>query len=88
MGAPDNFRKECAEQAVMSNAVVICPTIGYGPETKAAGWLKNGYAALKFVHSEAERLKIDTTRIAICGDSHGAYSALTVGTWQKIMNKI
>ena len=47
MGCPDNFLKECAKQAVIANAVIICPTIGTGPETKAKEFLKNGYAALK-----------------------------------------
>ena len=78
MGSPKNFRKECAKQAVMANAVIICPTIGFGPETKAPVWLKNGYAALKWVHAEAKRLKIDTTCVAIRGESHGAFTALSI----------
>mmetsp|Transcript_11442 Transcript_11442/g.15758 ORF Transcript_11442/g.15758 Transcript_11442/m.15758 type:complete len:137 (+) Transcript_11442:297-707(+) len=37
----------------MANSVIICPTIGYSPEKKAAGLCK--------VHAEAKRLKNDTT---------------------------
>ena len=80
MGGPDNFKKTSAKLAVTSNSIVLCPTVGYAPENKAVEWLENAYAALKYVHSDEaeEKYYFDKARVAIRGESHGGYTALTV----------
>lgn len=61
-----------------TKTVLIAPEIGVAPEKKAPHWLKNGYAALKWVHAEAQRLGIDKARIALSGESAGGYTGLGV----------
>jgi acetyl esterase/lipase len=75
MSGPEHWKKECAKQAIISNSVVICPTIGVGPEVKAAAWLEYAYAALKWVHVDIH-YQIDTSRVCLHGSSHGSYTAL------------
>ena len=75
MSGPEHWQKECAKQAVMSNSIVICPTIGVGPEVKAVEWLAKAYAALQWVRTVAVNYRIDTSRVCVHGSSHGAYTA-------------
>mmetsp|Transcript_167020 Transcript_167020/g.536276 ORF Transcript_167020/g.536276 Transcript_167020/m.536276 type:complete len:315 (-) Transcript_167020:396-1340(-) len=77
-GNVDAFRKSCAARAVHNQTVVISPEIGVAPELKAPHWFGNGIAAVKWAHAEAERLGIDVKRIAVSGESHGAYTGLGV----------
>lgn len=78
MSSPVDWKKECAKQALLSNSIVFCPTIGVGPETKAPAWMENAYTSLKWLLAEAEQYKVDTTKVSLHGSSHGAYTALSL----------
>jgi len=77
-GSPDTFKKLCARMAVSTSTVVFSPEIGVAPETKAPHWFRNGYACLKWVHTEATRFGLDQNRVALAGQSAGAYTGLGV----------
>jgi len=77
-GSAEAFKKSAAKRAVNNKTVLIAPEIGVAPETKAPHWYKNGYAAIKWVHAEAAKLGIDTARVALSGESAGAYTGLGV----------
>ena len=53
------------------DAVVITVEYRLAPKTKYPGSLEDNYAALKWVHANAEELGIDRTRIALLGESAG-----------------
>ena len=78
MGRPQHFRRTCAKLALLSKSVIVCPTVGNAPEDKADTWLRNAYAAFKWVHSQADQLNIDVSRVVVRGENHGAFIALKV----------
>ena len=78
MGRPQHFRRTCAKLAVLSKSVIVCPTVGNAPEDKADTWLRNAYAAFKWVNNEADQLNVDVSRIVVRGENHGAFIALKV----------
>ena len=63
----------------------VCVSVDYrlAPETAYPGPLDDSYAGLKWTHANAERLGIDTTRIAIGGPSAGGGMAAALGLFAR-----
>lgn len=53
------------------DAVIVSVDYRLAPETRFPGSLNDTYAALRWLHANAERLGADPTRIAVLGDSAG-----------------
>lgn len=60
-------------QTVASELGCVVASVGYrlAPETPFPGSLEDNYAALRWLNREAERLRVDTDRILIGGESAG-----------------
>ncbi len=53
------------------NCVVVVPDYRVAPETRFPDSMEDNYKTLAWMHDEAERLGIDTSRIAVYGESAG-----------------
>jgi len=64
-----------------TKCTIISVNYRLAPETKMPAMLYDAYAALKWIldESNATALKIDTSRVALLGDSGGGYVATGVG---------
>lgn len=63
----------CSRYAIECDATVITVDYRLAPEAKAPCGIDDSYAALKWVIANADQLGIDANRIAIWGESGGAY---------------
>lgn len=72
MGAPE--MNDGANRVIAAELDCIIVAVDYrlAPETRYPGAVEDGYAALLWLHREAERSGVDQTRIAIGGQSAGA----------------
>ena len=75
-GDLDTHDGMCRSLAVEARAAVIAVDYRLAPETKFPGPLEDCHAALRWTAAEAGKLGLDTSRIAVCGDSAGANLAL------------
>jgi acetyl esterase/lipase len=70
-GAAANEVGTLQQLALKHDCVVITVDYRLAPETKLPGSLEDNYAALRWVHQNAKDLGVDTTRIALKGESAG-----------------
>jgi acetyl esterase/lipase len=70
-GLPEMARPTLASFAAELGAVVVSVDYRLAPETPFPGALQDAYAALAWLHADADRLDIDLARIAVSGDSAG-----------------
>lgn len=71
MGNPEFMGPQCALWADVFDAVVVAPAYRLAPETAFPGNVEDAYAALAWAVKHAGELGIDTTRIAVAGESAG-----------------
>ena len=72
MGAPE--MNDGANRALAAELGCVIASVDYrlAPETRYPGAVEDAYAALRWLHREAEPLGVDRARIAIGGQSAGA----------------
>ena len=70
-GLPEMARPTIAGFASELGAVVVSVDYRLAPETPFPGALDDAYAALAWLHAEADALGVDRTRVAVSGDSAG-----------------
>ena len=70
------------------HCVVVSVDYRLAPETRYPGSLEDNYAALKWVHAHAEELGIDRSRIAVGGESAGAYHAASLAIHARERNEV
>ncbi|WP_405181906.1 alpha/beta hydrolase [Nocardia sp. NBC_01377] len=71
MGTADDDDLTCRRIAAETGAIVVSVDYRLAPETAAPGPLNDSYAVLKWLHSNADELGADPTRIAVGGQSAG-----------------
>ncbi len=71
LGSALSSRREIQDLATTHNCVAVTVEYRLAPETHFPGSLEDNYAALRWMHSRAKELGIDTTRIAVKGESAG-----------------
>ncbi len=71
MGSPEMMTPFCAQWADTFDAVIVAPAYRLGPETSYPGNVEDAYAALVWLHGHASAYGIDTSRIAVMGESAG-----------------
>jgi len=79
MGAPEMGLLTDAAYVTHMDAVVVSPDYRLSPETAHPGPVEDCYAALKWLHANADELGIDRSRIAISGESAGGGMAAGLG---------
>lgn len=72
MGSPEFAQSRDATMIAHHDCVIVAPAYRLAPETKFPGAIEDCYAALKWLHSQAEELGVDCDRIVIGGESAGA----------------
>jgi acetyl esterase/lipase len=77
-------------QAIATDCHCVVISVDYrlAPETLYPGSLEDNYAALKWVHSHAEELGIDPSRIAVGGESAGGYHAASLALLARDRNEV
>ena len=71
LGSPEaNAPIGCAWAKGM-DAVVVAPAYRLAPETSYPGNVEDAYAALAWIYANAKQLGIDTSKIAVAGESAG-----------------
>jgi acetyl esterase/lipase len=80
MGAPEMNESFSRSIALEQRCIVVSVDYRLAPETRYPGSLEDCYAALLWVYHNAYELNVDTTRIAIGGESAGGghAAALTI----------
>ncbi|HTZ71442.1 MAG TPA: alpha/beta hydrolase [Acetobacteraceae bacterium] len=74
-----------ANRALAAELGCVVASVDYrlAPETRFPGAVEDGYAALAWLHAEAEALGIDRARIAIGGESAGGGHAASLAIWAR-----
>jgi len=70
------------------HCVVVSVDYRLAPETRYPGSLEDNYAALKWVHTDAEELGIDRSRIAVGGESAGGTHAASLAIHARDRNEV
>ena len=70
-GNPESMAPQCALWADLFDVVVVGPAYRLAPETSYPGNVEDAYAATAWMNREAGALGIDTSRIAVTGESAG-----------------
>lgn len=71
LDSSDPTHAQSVAWATQFGATVASVDYRLAPETPAPGAVEDGYAALAWLHREAGTLQIDTSRIAVAGESAG-----------------
>ena len=71
LGSPESMAPQCCAWAKGMDAVVIAPAYRLAPETRFPGNVEDAYAALAWVYENAGQFGIDTSKIAVAGESAG-----------------
>lgn len=71
MGAPEMSQATDAAYVTAFGAVVVSVAYRLAPETQYPGPVEDCYAALAWLHGQADALNVDRGRIAISGESAG-----------------
>ncbi|CAI8324948.1 MAG: arylesterase [Hyphomonadaceae bacterium] len=71
LGSPEMTAPQSTNWAEKLNVVVASVDYRLAPETIAPGNVEDAYAALRWLYMQAEALNIDTSRIAVAGESAG-----------------
>jgi acetyl esterase/lipase len=71
LGSAHESRGIIQEIAATHNCVAVTVEYRLAPETAFPGSLEDNYAALRWMHANAKELGIDTSRIAVGGESAG-----------------
>lgn len=71
MGSPEGMAPACCAWAKGMDAVVVAPAYRLAPETAYPGNVEDAYAALAWIYANAGQLGVDTSRIAVAGESAG-----------------
>jgi acetyl esterase/lipase len=79
MLAPEINDARNAQLARDLGCVVVSVDYRVGPETRFPGAVEDAYAALKWLHAQAQGLGVDPGRIAIGGESAGGGLAAALG---------
>jgi acetyl esterase len=77
-GGLDTHDAVCRSIATIARCAVIAVDYRLAPEHRFPAAIEDGWSALSFVASEGAHLKLDTTRIAVGGDSAGGNIAATL----------
>lgn len=77
IGVPEMNRAQLMHWANALDCLILSVDYRLAPETRFPGALEDCYAALGWLHDEADRLGIDRRRIAVSGESAGG--ALAAG---------
>jgi acetyl esterase/lipase len=70
-GFAESCDARCTSLAKELGCVVVSVDYRLAPETVFPGGIEDCYAALQWIHSRAKELDVDTTRIAVGGESAG-----------------
>jgi triacylglycerol lipase len=71
LGSPDSMAPQCCAWAKGMDAVVVAPAYRLAPETAYPGNVEDAYAALAWLYKNAGQLGVDTSKIAVAGESAG-----------------
>jgi triacylglycerol lipase len=71
MGSPASLRASHCKLAVTAACIIASVDYRLAPETRFPGALEDCYAALRWLHSHAASLGIDSNRIGVMGESAG-----------------
>ncbi|MGB1069525.1 MAG: alpha/beta hydrolase [Henriciella sp.] len=71
LGSPEMTQPQSVNWAEQLNVVVASVDYRLAPETTAPGNVEDAYDALRWLHAQAKTLNIDTSRIAVAGESAG-----------------
>jgi acetyl esterase/lipase len=78
MGTAATARRGLQELVLAHDCVAISVDYRLAPETRFPGSLEDNYAVLRWMHTHADELGIDITRIAVKGESAGGGHAAAV----------
>jgi triacylglycerol lipase len=79
LGSPEISDRSNRAIALELNCVVVSVDYRLAPETRHPGGLEDCYAALLWLHSEADKLGVDRNRIVIGGENAGGGLAAMLG---------
>lgn len=83
LGSKDDFDRVAREIAIDVNAAVVFVDYARAPEAKFPAGLEECFAATKYVAENDASLNLDSSRIAVAGDSAGANFAAVVARLAK-----
>jgi len=75
MGVPEMSLPQLMQWAAALGCLVLSVDYRLAPETPFPGPMEDAYAALRWLHTHANELGIDTARIAVSGESAGGAMA-------------
>lgn len=83
VGTPEMEQRLARTLAVDGNCLVVSVDYRLAPETPYPGAVEDCYAALQWIHQDAEALGVDPQRVAIAGNSAGGGHAATLAIYAR-----